>query len=239
MSRAGGSAGVPGSGSGSGAAEGAERAFAVALVACAALAIASAPWALDRRWLLLVFKPLATIVVIAFAWQRRGARPELRRWLLTGLAFSLAGDVALMWPHEGFLAGLASFLLAHLAYLWAFTRERRFASRRAPFVAYALPAGAILCWLWPGVPAPLRVPVLAYVVCLLSMAAQAAVLWRAGVAGAGRLALGGALFVASDAMLAANRFAQPLPLANLWILAAYWSAQWCIASGLARAPRAR
>jgi hypothetical protein len=36
----------------------------------------------------------------------------------------------------------------------------------------------------------------------------------------------------SDALLATNRFALPLPAATLWILATYWAAQWCIASWL-------
>jgi uncharacterized membrane protein YhhN len=79
------------------------------------------------------------------------------------------------------------------------------------------------------------VPVVLYVLALASMAAQAAVLWRAAPADAAarRLALGGALFLASDALLATNRFAGPLPLASLWVLATYWSAQVCIASWLA------
>lgn len=46
------------------------------------------------------------------------------------------------------------------------------------------------------------------------------------------LALGGALFMSSDALLAIDRFAQPLPLSALWILATYWAAQWCIACWL-------
>jgi uncharacterized membrane protein YhhN len=46
------------------------------------------------------------------------------------------------------------------------------------------------------------------------------------------LALGGALFLASDALLAINKFAGPLPLAGLWILASYWLAQTFIASWL-------
>ena len=81
----------------------------------------------------------------------------------------------------------------------------------------ALLAALILWQLWPGVPAGLRLPVLAYVLCLASMAAQAAVLCLAarGTArqrGAAVLAIGGALFLASDALLASNKFAAPLPL---------------------------
>jgi uncharacterized membrane protein YhhN len=206
--------------------------LALATALAAALAIASAPWALGLPWLNVVFKPLATLGVIAYAWPRGTDTPVLRRWLLVGLVLSLAGDVALLWPQQGFLPGLVSFLLAHLAYLVGFTRERRLAASPLPFVAYAVVAGAILWQLWPGVPTGLRAPVAVYVVALSAMAAQAAVLWRAGQARGGLLALGGALFVASDALLATNKFAGPLPLSGLWILVTYWSAQWCIASFL-------
>jgi len=226
------------SGARSTARQGSDAPWAAALLACAALAIAAPPWALGQPWLAYVFKPLATLVVITYAAQRRGGRAVVRRWVLAGLALSMAGDVALLWPEEGFVAGLVAFLLAHLAYLRAFTRERRLAARRLPFVVYALVAASILALLWPGVPAPLRAPVVAYVVCLASMAAQAAVLWQERVARAGVLALGGALFVASDALLATNRFALALPASSLWILASYWAAQWCFASWLPRASAA-
>ncbi len=206
--------------------------LAWALVLCAALTIVSAPWALAMPVLNFVFKPLATLIVIAHAWPRGADAPVVRRWVLVGLVFSLGGDVALLWPKEGFLPGLVSFLLAHLAYLVAFTRVQRLAAWLPAFLAYAAVAGLILWRLWPGVPAALQLPVVAYVVCLAAMAAQAAVLWRRGAERGALLALGGALFLASDALLATNKFAGPLPLASLWILGTYWSAQWCIASWL-------
>lgn len=193
-----------------------------------------------------MFKPVTTALVIAHAWRRGAVGDARRRALLLGLALSLLGDVALLWPKEGFVPGLVAFLLAHLAYLFGFTRGRRLAERKGPFVAYAVVAGAILTLLWPGVPAPLRMPVLVYVACLAAMAAQAAVLWWSGRGTADtqalalnrRAALGGALFMTSDALLATNRFALALPLAGLWILVAYWAAQWLIASSLPpRAPR--
>lgn len=201
----------------------------------ALLAIASAPWALDQPGLNFMFKPLTTVLIIAMAWPRGRDTPGLRRWVLAGLGLSLLGDVALMWPRDGFLPGLVSFLLAHLAYLVAFTRVQRLAARGLPFLVYAGVAGGVLAALWPGVPGALRGPVVAYVLCLGAMAAQAAVLWRAapGDAASRRLAIGGALFLASDALLASNRFAGPLPLASLWVLATYWTAQACIASWLA------
>lgn len=206
----------------------------------ALLAIASAPWALGQPWLNFVFKPLTTVLVIAMAWPRGRSTPRLRRWVLGGLGLSLVGDVALLWPREGFLPGLVGFLLAHLAYLVSFTRVQRLAARALPFALYGLVSALVLAVLWPGVPPALRVPVVLYVLALASMAAQAAVLWLAapGDAAARRLAIGGALFLVSDALLASNRFAGPLPLASLWVLATYWTAQACIASWLAP-PRSR
>lgn len=205
----------------------------IALVASALLAIGSAPWALGLPWLHFVSKPLTTWLVVALAWPRGRDRPLQRRWVLVGLFCSLAGDIALMWPQQGFLPGLVSFLLAHLAYLWAFTRPQRLAARPVAFIVYAAIAAGVLSQLWPGVPAGLRIPVMAYVVCLASMAAQAAVLWRAGEPRGAVLALGGALFMTSDALLAFDKFAAPLPLGSLWILASYWAAQVCIAAWLA------
>jgi uncharacterized membrane protein YhhN len=190
--------------------------------------------------LLFAFKPLTTLLVIGHAWRRGAGAPRQRRLILLGLALSLVGDVALLWPRQGFLPGLVAFLLAHLAYIAAFCVPVRLAARPLPFALYALVALAILALLWPGIPGPLRAPVVAYVVCLATMAAQALVWWRraSGTIDAGlarRAALGGALFMVSDALLATNKFAAALPLAALWILASYWLAQWCIASAL-RAP---
>jgi uncharacterized membrane protein YhhN len=206
----------------------------LAIAASAVLAIAAAPWAFGLPWIAFVFKPLTTVLLIGHALSRGDGRPGTRRWLLAGLLASLAGDVALLWPQEGFVPGLVSFLVAHLCYLVAFTRDTPLLrASPAAFTVYAVVAGALLAVLWPGVPGPLRVPVLAYVMCLSAMAAQAAA--RAAHVRnplATRAALGGALFVCSDALLAFDRFDAPLPGASLLVLATYWMAQWCIASSL-------
>jgi uncharacterized membrane protein YhhN len=207
------------------------------IVVSALLAIAGAPWALDQPLLVFGFKPLTTVLIIAYAWPRGDTQPRVRGWVLAGLVLSLAGDIALLWPQQGFLAGLVAFLLAHLAYIVAFTREHRLAARPAAFAVYALVAGTVLALLWPHVPGALRAPVAVYVLALATMAAQAAVVWLTSSGGEqtsrGRtLALGGALFLVSDALLATNKFALPLPAASLWVLGSYWTAQWCIASWL-------
>ena len=202
----------------------------------ALLAIAGNLFALPA--LVFVFKPATTLLIIAWAWPRGADAPPVRRWIRAGLWLSLAGDVFLMWP-QGFLPGLVSFLLAHLAYIAAFTRELRLGARWPPFALYAAVAAVLLARLWPGVPAALQWPVLAYVACLATMAAQAGTVWLAarGTPGEGaghRAALGGLLFMTSDALLAFNKFDAPLPLASLWILATYWTAQGLIAGSMRR-----
>jgi uncharacterized membrane protein YhhN len=208
-------------------------ALPITTVISAALAIAAAPWALDQPWLAFVFKPLTTILIVVHAALRGPGEPETRRRVLAGLVLSLVGDIALLWPHRGFLPGLVAFLLAHLCYLRAFTRRHRLARPVEPAVFYCLVGALILGLMWTELPLPLRWPVLAYVVCLIGMAAQTATLWRSGQPRGAILALGGALFVVSDTLLALNRFVTPVPLSSLAILGTYWAAQWCIASWLA------
>jgi len=216
------------------------RAIDAAIVASALLAIAGSPWALAAPALVFSCKPLATVLILARAWPGRGWRDATsrQRLVLAGLLLSLVGDVALLWPKQGFLPGLVAFLLAHLCYIGAFTRGVRFAARPLAFACYAVVAFGVLAVLWPHVPSALRAPVLAYVVALAAMASQAAVLWLVarGADAARIVAVGGALFLCSDALLAVNRFAVPLPAASLWILATYWSAQWCIARWSSAAP---
>jgi uncharacterized membrane protein YhhN len=175
-----------------------------------------------------VFKPLTTLLIIAAA-LRRDCAGAYGRAVLAGLVLSLAGDVLLI-PSGMFVWGLVAFLLAHVAYLVAFTRGVRLAARWLPFVLVGVVAAGALAVLWPGVPAGLRLPVSCYVVLLAAMTAQASARAIAtGDALARAAAVGGALFLASDTLLAFNRFHAPLPLASLWVLGTYWPAQALIA----------
>jgi len=201
-----------------------------------ALAIGAFIGAWPPAWAFL-FKPLTTLLVIGFAWPRGRTQPRQRRFVRIGLALSLLGDIALLWPAEGFLPGLVAFLLAHLAYIAAFCVPARLAARPLVFVVYAAAAALILSQLWAGVPGALRAPVLAYVLCLATMAAQAGVWWRVAVGRADAIlarhaAIGGLLFMVSDSLLAINKFAVPLPFSPLWILLTYWVAQGFIAASL-------
>ncbi|MDM0105200.1 lysoplasmalogenase family protein [Variovorax sp. J22R24] len=199
-----------------------------------AAALATSSGALSIAGLHLVFKPLALMILIAFALMRARSLKSPGRFVLllvAGLVASLAGDVLLMWP-QFFVPGLICFLLAHLAYIALFASGAGLFPRRRALAA-TLAIGLLMyvfLW-WGGMPSGLRVPVGIYVLVIACMAAQA--LGRAAVLGdasARRVAVGACLFMLSDALLATNRFVSPLPVASLWVLASYYAAQWFIAS---------
>lgn len=192
----------------------------------------------DGRWLHWLTKPATTLLIAAIVWQARdSARPFYRRAVLAGMLLSCLGDIALMLPVDAFVPGLIAFLLAHLCYITAF-REGLRAGRGLLAATLLLGAFAVLnvMGLWPHLPAPMRIPVLAYVAVLASMAVLAlARQWRrpqpdAVEACSARWAAAGALlFVASDSLLAWDRFGGGLPLASLLVLSTYYAAQYAIA----------
>jgi sterol desaturase/sphingolipid hydroxylase (fatty acid hydroxylase superfamily)/uncharacterized membrane protein YhhN len=201
------------------------------LVQAAALATGTAAAGLPA-WHL-AFKPLALALAIAMVALRlrRERRPfTFDRWLLGGLALSLLGDVLLTLPGR-FIPGLVAFLLAHLCYLVLFSRGVGWLPRRR-MLAVTLGAGMVMyAVLFPGLGPVLKVAVAAYVLVIGTMAAQA--FGRAAVLGdpgSRAVALGAAVFMVSDSLLALNRFWHPLPLAPFWVLATYYMAQVLIAT---------
>lgn len=203
--------------------------WTLAVAASAVLAIIGAEFA-GLRALHYVFKPLTTLLILAMALRLSSAPSAYRRWIVAGLVLSTLGDVFLMLPFDGFVFGLGSFLLAHIAYLVALRQRGGWWRLRWPVLVYAVIASLVLARLWPGLPVELRIPVIVYVIALAGMAAQAASVWREHRVAVTRIAaIGGAFFVTSDVLLAMDRFSSPIPNASVWVLATYWIAQWCIA----------
>jgi alkylglycerol monooxygenase len=85
-------------------------------------------------------------------------------------------------------------------------------------------------FLFDGLSPVLRIAVGAYVVVIALLAAQA--IGRAMVlrdSSSSAVAVGALVFRLSDSLLATNKFAFPLPMAQFWILATYYVAQILIA----------
>ncbi len=83
--------------------------------------------------------------------------------------------------------------------------------------------------LWPYL-GKMKFPVIAYMLVILSMGWQALNRWTAaGQRGSGLALVGALLFIASDSILAVNKFRGRLPGAHFYILSTYFTAQWLIA----------
>lgn len=182
------------------------------------------------RWQVYVFKPSTTALLLllaALSTTAHGAQYQLA--ISLGLACSLIGDVLLMLPSDRFVPGLASFLIAHLAYVVAFSSGVPIGT--APALALPLVAASVsLLWLlWPGLGA-LRIPVILYTAAIVLMVWVAwGRSWVLPTLGSTFAAAGAALFMASDAILALNRFRRPFRSAQTLIMTSYVAAQALIA----------
>jgi uncharacterized membrane protein YhhN len=187
-------------------------------------------------------KPLLMpTLALWLALETRDSSRFLRTAWLSGLAFSTLGDVLLMFPGDlYFMLGLGAFLLAHLFYiggLWSCMQGRPGLLRRQPlwalpFLAYLL---GLLYWLWPGIPAGMRLPVALYGVVISVMAMSAAHL--KGVVGPGVLRLlfwGALLFVLSDSLIALGKFGGLELPTRLAVMVTYLAGQFLLAQGVRR-----
>lgn len=215
---------------------GADVAIAVlAIGAIAGITFASAGEIDGWRWLHWICKPLATLCILWTVLRTEPAvSPRYRRWMAAGMVASLAGDVFLMLPQDAFVAGLVSFLLAHLCFIVALLGDSRFAERPLGMLA-CVAYGALNLWaLWPSLPDALHVPVVVYVLVLAAMGGQAVVRARRHamdeLAASAQWSMAGALiFMLSDTLLAWDRFRFVIPMSGMWVLATYYAALWCLA----------
>ena len=177
-----------------------------------------------------LFKPLTTLLILGLALLPPVVTvPPYQGLIVVGLLFSLAGDVFLMLPQDRFIAGLVSFLLAHLCYIAAFVRDIGFQLHLISLIPFLLYAIVLVGYLWPHL-GKLRGPVLIYALAILLMGWQAAARWLdLGNAPALWAAIGAIFFLISDSALAINRFARPFTQAQGVVLSTYFLAQWLIA----------
>ena len=187
------------------------RRATVVFVALAAADTLLAATGHDRqRW---VTKPLLMPVLMAGR-DRRSQR---------ALTLGGAGDVALLGSSQtAFTAGLACFLAGHVAWIMALRqRPGRGRLRARPVLAapHVAAFAAMNAYLWRRTGRD-RLPVIVYSAALLAMSLTAL------DSGSPRTAAGGALFLASDTLLALGKFGGlQLPAHEGLVMATYTSAQ--------------
>lgn len=154
-----------------------------------------------------------------------------KKMLFIALSFSLLGDVGLTLPVRHQLElGLVCFLLAHLAYIRLFVTGIKIHPGRhyhyvAPIVILLI-SSMMMYSLMPYL-GDLFYPVLVYVLVISLMAICALQLNLS-------LALGGMLFMLSDALIAFNKFIFIDSNYYFWIMITYYLAQLLIVFGSSR-----
>ena len=177
-----------------------------------------------------IFKPLTIVLIISIVFlPKYPVSPFYRYMIAAGLVCSLIGDVFLMLPSDYFRSGLVSFLIAHLLYVAAFLFEGNRAVSLWAAVPLVIYGGLMLTCLWRGLD-KLKGPVIVYMLALLLMALIASSRFLITKQGGSLLAATGAiLFVASDSILAVDKFRRGFRIAQLLILTTYFVAQCLIA----------
>ena len=195
------------------------------------------------RRLRLLTKP-ALMPTLAAATHQAAAKPGRRAapplTITAAQALSWGGDVALLGRSDrSFLAGLASFYAAHLAYIAGFARrgQRLTAAPTAGVKTAAalwLTTGPVMTFAARKADPDLTAPVAAYATALSAMLATAARLHPGLPAQARRQVLAGAgLFMLSDSILATQKFVlrRRVPALETAVMATYTAGQGLIALG--------
>jgi len=209
-----------------------------------ALVVALLDWlAVAKKWKTLEYiaKPGVMVVLLIWLASVGGFQGYLIPFGL-GLLFSMAGDIFLMLPKERFVAGLVSFLLAHVAYIIGFNDTFPPMNLVTLVVAalVALVAFRLYTRIAGGLTASgndkLKIPVLVYsiVISIMLLSALLTLIKPEWTAISALLAAFGALlFFLSDSCLAWNKFVQPLPNGRLIVIITYHVGQILIITGAA------
>ena len=207
--------------------------FALAYLCGGACVVLVAALLLDQAAIAAVAKLAASSAFLLMAVSAGALASRYGVLVLGGLVLSWCGDAFLIGTSlHWFLLGLASFLLAHVAYVTAFITagvERRWT------LGAALPvmviAAAVLLWLQPYLPPELVWPVRFYTAVISLM-----VITAFGTLGAGAtplIVIGACLFYLSDLSVAALRFTEPPFPTYVLGLPLYYAAQICLAFSIA------
>lgn len=189
-------------------------------------------------WLHIFVKPILMLVPIVFILRKLRAKKYFS-WILAAFIFSWFGDVFLLGQEFTplfFIAGLASFLLAHIFYIVLFTKGRSSKELKPKWINYIIAFTFLYAIVYYAYLLPylkdLTIPVLLYVLVIALMGLSA--LWRYGSVNdkAFRITAYGAYsFILSDSILAFNKFVFSFDMADALIMTSYCLAQYLILKG--------
>jgi uncharacterized membrane protein YhhN len=186
-------------------------------------------------------KPLLMIALLMTYTGRWSKMALPVKWYIVfALLFSLAGDVLLLFQEKSdrfFMLGLAAFLLAHICYIMYFNRMRKHNGAAASpgktmmAVMAGIYAAGLLFMLFPKL-GGMKLPVLVYAAVISLMLISVIYAFIHFKSRFAMLSVAGALlFVASDSLLAVNKFYAPFPESGWAIMLTYGLAQLFIVWG--------
>lgn len=188
-------------------------------------------------------KPLLMPVLALFFYLN--VKPQLDTFvklIFVALFFSWGGDVLLMFVSKNelfFLAGLGSFLLAHIAYIFAFLKtsrpRRKGAIAETPWLVLPFIALDIgMLYILKDAAGDMFAPIVAYTLVISLMGIAAVNRYRKTSFISFRLIFVGALlFILSDSMIATNEFllSEKSPFVGMGIMIFYCLSQYLITLG--------
>ena len=190
-----------------------------------------------------ITKPLIMLsLLVYYLTGKNDKKKTLTYLMISAIIFSWLGDVILMLQRydEGlFVFGLASFLIAHIFYIFICTKtvSNQESSESKPFIrtriAFLIFIGLALLYLLYPTLDDLLFPVAIYTMVIITMAITAVMRKGRTIDKSFIMVYSGALlFVMSDAMIAIDKFLNPLVQARLLIMSTYIAAQLLIVKGI-------
>ena len=187
-------------------------------------------------------KPLIMISLGAYYFSSL-RREDRSRSLVLAIFFSFFGDVLLMIHQKEssfFMFGLLAFLLSHIFYILTYRQHisknegkglQGIQKARFSF-PFILAGSGLVVVLYPFL-GDLRIPVMFYALVLIVMVLNALFRYEyTNMRSFWMVFAGATLFMASDSLLAINKFLHPIQYGVFWIMLTYISAQSLIVQGL-------
>ncbi|WAC03218.1 lysoplasmalogenase [Lacinutrix neustonica] len=161
---------------------------------------------------------------------------NIRKLTVLALGFSLIGDILLLFVFKSkafFITGLLAFLIAHVMYSLLFFKQRNKSKKPQICIVLLVVYALILFWFLKSGLNDLLIPVILYMLVLLTMATLAFLRQgRANTVSYNLVLIGALIFIISDSLLAINKFYTPVPLSSFSIMFTYALAQLLITTGI-------
>ncbi|MGN7477047.1 lysoplasmalogenase [Solibacillus silvestris] len=177
----------------------------------------------------MVFKLLPMVLLITLAFLTKIPVKSTYYWLISiGLIFCAIGDYTLQW----FIIGLCFFLTGHIFYIFAFRSANTAKTPIYAKVILLLYGAIMMFWIAGSLVQKgdivLAIAVAAYIVVILMMG------WTSFRTGSSFAIIGAMLFIASDSILAINRFMLDVAYSHELIMFTYYAAQFFLMLSIAQ-----